>query len=194
MRPYGCVQIGPTFARILVTPYPATTIAKIRNRAEDVKVGLGVETLPLVSSQAGAISIDIQLPERFSKTVRLSDMGAPPSEAAAALPVGQDVTGEKLWLDLADPNYCHILVAGTTGSGKSEFLKAMIAALAGKLPPDQIVFALIDPKQVTFNFGDRTGPYLIRPVANGADEALAIVKELLRRGRASLCRAEEDPA
>lgn len=178
VRPTGFgAHIGPTFARFLMTPFPATTIGKIRSRAEDLKVGLNVETLPLVSSQAGAISVDVQLPEQFRRSVRLADMGPGPAAGLPAFPVGQDVTGEKLWLDLSDPNTCHLLVAGTTGSGKSEFLKAMITALARRLGPDRIAFALIDPKQVTFNFGDERGPYLIRPVANGADEALAIVKD-----------------
>jgi energy-coupling factor transporter ATP-binding protein EcfA2 len=177
VRSADSVQIGPTFARFLVTPYPATTIVKIRNRAEDLKVALNVEALPLVSSQAGAVSIDVQLPERFRRAVRLDEMASPPGPAVAAFPMGQDVTGHIHWLDLADPNACHLLVAGTTGSGKSEFLKAMIAALAGSLGPGRVKFGVVDPKQVTFNFGERTGPFLIRPVANGTDDALSIIKD-----------------
>ncbi len=177
VRTRGIVQIGPTFARFLFTPYPATTINKVRNRAEDLKIGLeDVDSLPIISSESGAISIDVQLPERFRRSVRLADVGKGPP-GAAAFPVGQDVAGVSHWLDFADANLCHLLVAGTTGSGKSEFLKAMIAALARNLGPGRVKFALIDPKQVTFNFGDRTGPFLLRPVANGAEDALALVKE-----------------
>lgn len=180
VRAKAGAAIGPTFARFLVTPYPATTISKIRNRAEDLKVGLEVDALPLVSSQAGAISIDVQLPERFRRSIRLADLGSGPPMAATGAPVfavGQDVTGQSHWLDFADPNTCHLLVAGTTGSGKSEFLKAMLAALARRLGPDRIRFAVVDPKQVTFNFGDRAGPFLLRPVVNGTDDAITLVHD-----------------
>jgi S-DNA-T family DNA segregation ATPase FtsK/SpoIIIE len=98
-------------------------------------------------------------------------------DGTPSFPVGRDVTGRDHWLDLSDANTCHILVAGTTGSGKSEFLKSLIAALARKLGVGRIAFALIDPKQVTFNFADQTGPFLVHPVAHGTDEAIAIVKE-----------------
>jgi len=177
VRTAGATQIGPTFARFLVTPYPATTINKVRKHAEDLKVGLaGVDALPLVDSQGGAISIDVQLPARFRRTIRLGDVGPMPAGLAAAFPVGQDVEGVTRWLDFADANTCHLLVAGTTGSGKSEFLKAMIAALAGRLGPGGVKFGLVDPKRVTFNFGDRAGPFLLRPVVHTADDALELVK------------------
>jgi len=177
VRTAGATQIGPTFARFLVTPYPATTINKVRKHAEDLKVGLaGVDALPLVDSQGGAISIDVQLPARFRRTIRLGDIGPAPAGLAAAFPVGQDVEGVTRWLDFADANTCHLLVAGTTGSGKSEFLKAMIAALAGRLGPGGVKFGLVDPKRVTFNFGDRAGPFLLRPVVHTADDALGLVK------------------
>jgi DNA segregation ATPase FtsK/SpoIIIE-like protein len=67
-------------------------------------------------------------------------------------------------------------VAGTTGSGKSEFLKVILAALAA-LSPARVAFALVDPKQVTFNFGDRPGPFLVRPVANSVEDALVLVRD-----------------
>jgi hypothetical protein len=180
VRSSGVTHIGPTFARFLVTPFPATTIGKVRNRAEDLKIALVVDRLPLVGSQEGAISIDVELPEAYRKTLSLKNIGpAPPKcgTSAPVFPVGQDVSGVTHWLDFADPNTCHLLVAGTTGSGKSEFLKALIAALATRLGPDRVRFALIDPKQVTFNFGEHPGSFLVRPVAHGADEALAIVKD-----------------
>ncbi len=181
VRARGGPQIGPTFARFLVEPYPSTTINKIRGRAEDLKIGLAVETLPLIGSQGGLVSIDVELPASFRRTVRLRDLPAGPP-GTPSFPVGQDVAGETHWLDFSDPNFCHALVAGTTGSGKSEFLKAMIASLAARLGPDRLRFALIDPKQVTFNFGQEPGPFLLRPVALGAEEALGIVEDVFNEG------------
>src|SRR5262249_27111754 len=90
--------------------------------------------------------------------------------------VGLDVTGKAHWLNLADPSNCHLLVGGTTGSGKSEFLKAMVAALARRLPPDRIQFVFIDPKRVTFNFGTQERPYLRAHVAYSVDEAQPLIE------------------
>ncbi len=75
------------------------------------------------------------------------------------IPAGVGVSGNVEWLNLSEPESCHLLVAGTTGSGKSEFLKAVLASLAARLEPIQVRFRLIDPKRVTFNV-DSKCPYL----------------------------------
>jgi hypothetical protein len=171
------VEVGPTFARLRVRPLGKTTVSRIRNKSEDLKIHLGLQVWPLIGSQAGFISIDIQLPRR--RAVLLEEvLGQPPAGKAGEpmLPVGQDVAGQTHWLNLADPGECHLLVAGTTGSGKSEFLKALIAALARRLGPDQLQFVLIDPKQVTFNFGGGESPYFHRPVAHTLEDALPLVE------------------
>jgi S-DNA-T family DNA segregation ATPase FtsK/SpoIIIE len=80
------------------------------------------------------------------------------------------------WLNLAEPSTCHILAAGTTGSGKSEFLKAMLAGLASRLSPLELRFVLVDPKRVTFNF-PKTCPYLEHPVAHTVEEAMPLVEK-----------------
>jgi S-DNA-T family DNA segregation ATPase FtsK/SpoIIIE len=90
--------------------------------------------------------------------------------------VGVDVTGKHHWLSLAEPSTCHVLAAGTTGSGKSEFLKAMLAGLAARLSPVELRFVLVDPKHVTFNFPKKS-PYLLHPVAHTVDEAMPLVQE-----------------
>jgi S-DNA-T family DNA segregation ATPase FtsK/SpoIIIE len=86
-----------------------------------------------------------------------------------------DVGGNPHWLNLADPGTCHLLVAGTTGSGKSEFLKAMLAGLASHLGPDQLQILLIDPKRVTFNFPGAS-PYLPRGVVYDTDAVLPVIE------------------
>lgn len=175
----GVAEIGPTFARFLLDPM-ATQINKIRNRAEDLKIRLGVEALPIIGSQAGAVSVDVQLPGKYRKVVRVDQVGEAPERLgprAPAWPVGQDVSGKTHWLDFADSNDCHLLVAGTTGSGKSELLKVMIASLARRLGPGNVKFLLVDPKLVTFNFHGEDSPFLLRPVVNDPEEAIEAVKE-----------------
>jgi hypothetical protein len=169
-------EIGPSFVRLKVQPEDQTDINKVRNKADYLKLHLSLAARPLIGFQAGYISIDVQRPER--QTVQLSEMlGTRPADlqGQAAFPVGVDVSGQPHWLNLGDTANCHLLIAGTTGSGKSEFMKVIIAALASGLPPDQLQFILIDPKRVTFNFsGD--SPYFRAPVARDNAEALPLIE------------------
>src|SRR5262249_4422933 len=93
-----------------------------------------------------------------------------------AFPVGVGVDGTAGWLNLSEPEGYHLLVAGTTGSGKSAFLKAIIAALAARLDPARVRFRLIDPKRVTFNVDPRC-PYLGGPVVYDGEDAIPVPEE-----------------
>ncbi len=169
-------EIGPTFARLRIRPIGKTNFKGVANTAVDLRISLGLEVVPIVGSQAGSISIDIQRPDRAVVTLAEALAAAPMGlDGRPAFPVGVDVRGQAHWLNLADPSDCHLLVAGTTGSGKSEFLRAMLASLAVRLGPDRLQFFLIDPKRVTFNL-DGTSPYLRSPVAYGLEEALPLVE------------------
>ena len=170
------VEVGPTFARLRVRPVGKTNFKGVSNKAVDLRISLGLDVVPIVGSQAGCISIDIQRRDRTVVTLDAA-LRDPPGAAAGmpAFPVGQDVAGLSHWLNLADPADCHVLVAGTTGSGKSEFLRAAVAALAARLPPDGIQFLLIDPKRVTFNVRGKS-PYLRAPIAHDIDDTLPIIQ------------------
>jgi DNA segregation ATPase FtsK/SpoIIIE-like protein len=176
VEPLG-VEIGPTFARLRLKPLGRTSIGKVRNHANDLRAHIaGIATAPVIADQPGYISVDVQRPDR--QTVRLADClrRAPAKlDGQPVFPVGVDVSGKPHWLNLADPSTCHVLAAGTTGSGKSEFLKAMLAGLAARLSPLDLRFVLVDPKHVTFNF-PKSSPYLLHPVAHTVDEAMPLVQ------------------
>jgi hypothetical protein len=177
VEPLG-VEIGPTFVRLRLKPLGKTSIGKVRNHAKDLRSHIaGIASVPVIDDQPGYISVDVQRPDR--QTVRLAEcLGKAPAalDSRPVFPVGVDVTGRPHWLDLADSSTCHVLAAGTTGSGKSEFLKAMLAGLAARLSPLDLRFVLVDPKHVTFNF-PKSSPYLLHPVAHTVAEAMPLVQE-----------------
>ena len=171
-------QLGPTFVRLRMKPMGRTFIGRIRNHANDLRTHLAeIKTVPVISDQSGYISIDVQRPDR--QAVLLPKYVAEPPanfDRQPAFPVGVDVAGKPYWLNLADSATCHLLVAGTTGSGKSEFLKSMLAGLTARLSPIELQFVLIDPKRVTFNFSG-SSPYLMHPVAHTIEEAMPLVEQ-----------------
>ncbi len=184
VHPAGAIM-GPTFVRLKVEPRGDTDFSKVKREAENLKVNLSLEQEPLILSQPGYISIDVQRPDR--QTVLLPPLlaNAPDKfNGEPAFPVGVGVANNAEWLNLSEPEGCHLLVAGTTGSGKSEFLKAVLAALAARMTPEQVKFRLIDPKRVTFNVPDDC-PYLGGPVVYDGEEALPVlegcVQEMERR-------------
>ena len=173
------VRIGASFARLKVMPANAKVhFKKICDKATDLRIHLGLKVPPVIESQAGFISIDVQLPEQAK--VPLADALADVPDALRAdqpaFPVGLDVEGRSHWLNLADTSDCHLLVAGTTGSGKSEFLRSLVAALATRLTHEQVQLFLVDPKRVTFNVGDAESPYIPHPVAHDSGQALALLQ------------------
>jgi S-DNA-T family DNA segregation ATPase FtsK/SpoIIIE len=93
---------------------------------------------------------------------------------AMRFPVGVGVEGETIVSDFSDPNTCHVLVAGTSGSGKSEWLKILIASLALAHPPERVRMALVDPKILTFSSA-KASPYLWRPLATDIESALGVL-------------------
>lgn len=173
-------DLGPTFVRLKLVPRDDADFAKIKRQADNLKLHLGLAEKPLIGNQAGYVSVDVRRPDR--QAVPLGPLlGRRPARLGGrpAFPVGVDVGGEAHWLDLSEPSSCHLLVAGTTGSGKSEFLKALLAGLAGQLGPDQVQFVLIDPKRVTFNLAGQS-PYLAGPVVYDADGAVPAIDDCFR--------------
>ena len=176
VHPIGA-EVGPTFVRLKLELRGDADFARIRRQAENLKLHLALQHDPLIASQAGYVSIDVQRPDR--QIVELPPLLEKcPAKFAGepAFPAGVDVSGRAEWLNLSDPESCHLLVAGTTGSGKSEFLKALLAGLAARLSPEQIRFRLVDPKRVTFNI-DPNCPYLNGPVVYDAAEAIPVMEE-----------------
>lgn len=176
-------QCGPRFSRLLVRPLGRTTINQVRNRAEDLKIRMELENNPIVDSQSGGIGIDIEMPQQFKRIVSLSEsLLEPPStqQRIPLFPLGQDVVGKSHWADLSNANTCHFLIAGTTGSGKSELLISICAGLARRMTSKMLQFVLIDPKRVTFTESLSNSPYLHAPIAYTVDDAIPLLEWAFR--------------
>ncbi len=164
---------APQLVRYRVRPSPGVKVVSLSNRAEDLQVALELPEPPLVGPAQGCVHIDIprDRPDRvrWRDVVRGSAAAEHPSPVA--FPVGVGVDNRVIMADLGEAATCHALVAGASGSGKSEFLKSLVAALILRNPPEGIRLTLIDPKFLTFGpFAD--APSLAGPVLTDAAAAI----------------------
>ncbi len=177
--------VGPTLFEVEVTRARGSVKA-LDQMAEDVKHRLASEdgTEASYEQRAGRRLFVVRRP--VPRKVLLSPLLAEAHDYLAGQPgrfvVGQRPTGEVLCGDLSDASTPHLLVGGTTGSGKSVLLCSLIASLVHCHGPSAIRFILIDPKRVTFNlpsFQSAVGAHLDGPIGHDADEAIPIIERLV---------------
>jgi hypothetical protein len=159
----GTPIVGPSFVRFELKPLPPTKIKGIISRSEDVQIQLGWRHAPTIWVDQGKLVADV--PREMRNTVLLSDVlnrRKPEPPTGLRLLLGVDVVGEAHWLNLADPISPHVLVAGGTGSGKSQWLLSALASITSQRTPDDVRLVLVDPKYTAF--GAYAGsPFLLTP-------------------------------
>ncbi len=155
--------VGPSFVRFMLKPGPSVSVRRILNAAEDLGVQLGIPT-PWLELEDGVLVLDV--PRQDDREVvpfsRIAErLPAPdPLHGSAEIPIGVDLNNRVRFVDLSSAESPHVLVAGTAGSGKSEWLRSAIASLILTNTPDTLRLVLIDPKRMAF--GDLAGsPYLL---------------------------------
>lgn len=144
--------IGPAFVRYKVVPGPGVAVKKFIARAEDLGVQLARPT-PMVHIEDGRLVIDVARKNRelvpFSRVAEA--LPAPdPLHGSAQVPLGVDLNNRLHAISLADADSPHMLVAGTAGSGKTEWLRCAIAALILSNTPATLRLVLMDPKRLSF--------------------------------------------
>jgi len=127
---------APQLIRYKAKPAPGVKVVSLANRAEDLQVSLSLTQPPLIAPAQGCVTIDI--PKEKPDMVFWRDIVKNPAylrdKSPVSFPVGIGVDNQVIAADFADPNMCHALVAGASGSGKSEFLKCLVASLITKKP------------------------------------------------------------
>ncbi len=176
---YLGVAIAPAFIRVKLKPNLGVKVVSLLNRSEDLQVQLGIAAPPMIAAQAGYVSVD--LPRSDRQIARFEQYIAPeqkPPTAPLKIAIGVTLEGKLLEADLSDPNTCHFLVGGTTGSGKSEFLRSILFSLLQRHSSDTLKIVLVDPKRVTFPELGKI-PWLFSPIVKDSDRAIELMTELV---------------
>ncbi|MEI4769238.1 DNA translocase FtsK [Psychrobacillus sp. FJAT-51614] len=168
---------GPAVTQFEITVGHGTKVSKIRNLADDLKLALAAKDIRIQAPIPGKSSIGIEIPNRKSRAVRLSEVinssvfldSDSPLEAA----LGLNLTGKPVTLDLR--KMPHGLIAGATGSGKSVFINSLLVSLLYKATPEEVKLLLIDPKMVELAPFNHI-PHLVSPVITDVKAATAALK------------------
>ncbi|HEY9905239.1 MAG TPA: DNA translocase FtsK [Candidatus Sericytochromatia bacterium] len=179
---YLGAAVGPAFIRVKLKPHLGVKVSSLLRLSADLQVQLGIANPPLIAPQAGYVSVDLPRSDRqvagFEDYVGATHTSPLPSIASVKIAIGVDLDGKLVEADLSDPNTCHFLVGGTTGSGKSEFLRSLLLSLLYRHSSQQLKIALVDPKRVTFPEFERM-PWLLSPVVKDSENAIALMDELV---------------
>ncbi len=168
---------GPTVTRFELTVGHGTKVSKVRNLTDDLKLALAAEDIRIQAPIPGKSSIGIEIPNRKTRPVRISEVIATTqfqhSESPMEAVLGLDLTGVPVTIDLR--KMPHGMIAGATGSGKSVCINSILASLLYKSSPTDLKMMLIDPKMV--ELAPFNGiPHLISPVITDVKAATAALK------------------
>lgn len=173
------VNVGPTVTQYTFKPAEGIKLSKITALNNDLSLALAAHPLRIEAPIPGRPLVGLEMPNKRRVTVRLKKLldnrNFQSSSARLNLALGRDVSGLPIYADLA--RMPHLLVAGSTGSGKTIGLNTIILTLLYQYGPEHLRFILIDPKRVEFPVYNDL-PHLLCPVIFGAQKAINVLKWL----------------
>ncbi len=180
------INPGPVITVFEFKPAPGVKIGRILNLVDDLALGLSAKSIRIVAPIPGKNVIGIEISNPKREWVYLKEILESPEFQKASSPLtlalGKDISGNPVVADLK--KMPHLLIAGSTGSGKSIFLHSVILSLIYKSTPEKVRFLMIDPKRIELSVYERV-PYLLHPVVcepKLATKALRwLVSEMERR-------------
>ena len=188
---------GPHITRFELRLAPGTKVAKVAQLKDDLAYALAASDIRVLAPIPGKQAVGVEVPNADRRIVHLGDVMSRPAEGWSPLTVclGKDVAGRAISADLA--KMPHLLVAGTTGAGKSGCVNAMLSSILLNATPHEVRMVLVDPKQVELNHYESI-PHLLTPVITSPRKAANALQNLVREmeeryGQMSLARTRSLP-
>jgi S-DNA-T family DNA segregation ATPase FtsK/SpoIIIE len=180
------VSVGPSITRYEIQPAAGVRVNRISNLQDDIALALAASGVRIEAPIPGKNAIGIEIPNKERVPVMLRELleGEPfkTSKGRLSVVLGKDITGRHIVIDLSAMP--HLLIAGTTGSGKSVCVNSMISSILFRSTPDEVKMIMIDPKVVEFTAYNGI-PHLMIPVVTDVKKAAGAlqwgVAEMLRR-------------
>ncbi len=173
------INVGPTVTQYAFKPLEAVNLSKITGLSRNISLALAAHPIRIEAPIPGRSLVGIEVPNKERVLVRLRELIANPEFKNDAAPLklclGRDVAGSAAYADLE--KMPHLLVAGSTGSGKTVALNNLILSMLYRNSPHQLNFIMIDPKQVEFS-GYSDLPHLLCPVISKPQEAINVLEWL----------------
>ena len=172
-RVVGVTQ-GPVVTQYQLQPAPGVKVSRILNLENDIALVLKAKSVRIEAPIPGKAAIGIEVPNKKTTPVHFKELVATEEfrvhSSPLAFVLGKNISGEPIICDLAAMP--HLLIAGTTGSGKSVCVNGIISSILYRMPPDKVKFIMIDPKRVELNVYSDI-PHLLAPVVNEPRQAAA---------------------
>lgn len=170
---------GPHVTRYELRLAPGIKMAKVANLRDDLAYALAAPDVRILAPIPGKQAVGVEVPNSVRKMVHLGDVLVDPPAGWSPLTVwlGKDIGGKAICTDLAKQP--HILIAGTTGSGKSGCVNALLSSILLRATPNEVKLVLIDPKQVELNHYEAI-PHLLTPVVTSPRLAANVMANLIR--------------
>jgi S-DNA-T family DNA segregation ATPase FtsK/SpoIIIE len=171
------IKPGPVITMYELEPAPGVKINRITNLSDDLALALKAPSVRIIAPIPGKAAVGIEVPQQERDSVQLKDVLDNDTflSSSLRLPIalGVDIAGMPMVTDLI--RMPHLLIAGTTGSGKSVALNALICSILFKAPPDEVKFLMIDPKRLEFSSYEGI-PHLLHPVVLDPKMAAQVLK------------------
>jgi S-DNA-T family DNA segregation ATPase FtsK/SpoIIIE len=170
---------GPHITRYELRLAPGTKVGKVAQLKDDLAYALAATDIRILAPIPGKQAVGVEVPNAHRRIVKLGDVFQNPPKDWSPLTVwlGKDVAGKAIGADLA--KMPHLLVAGTTGAGKSGAINAMLSSVLLRATPHEVRLVLVDPKQVELNHYESI-PHLLTPVITSPRMAANALQNLVR--------------
>jgi S-DNA-T family DNA segregation ATPase FtsK/SpoIIIE len=172
------VVSGPHVSRYELRLAPGIKVKKVTELANDLAYALASTDIRILAPIPGKQAVGVEVPNSRRRMVRLGDIysGRPEKTSPLVAWLGKGIDGNAVWTDLA--KMPHVLVAGTTGSGKSGCVNAILSSILMQASPNEVRLVLVDPKQVELNHYENV-PHLLTPVVTSPRLAANVLSNLI---------------